>query len=213
MGRVQFLTGDDKSTWYWLLRNGYEMGYLPDVRSWSMETQPRPTFLGSSQVLMTRWFGNMMRTNGRAIRLGPKDMGFFTWWSILDQRVSCWTTLVGPISVLLTALLSTAIVIPLYLSWIMLTRYMFCAYINGFNRQWFPITHPFILYFSQISGAIIKTFVLFRLDRQKWTRQGSSGGGQILSLHDRLKMAESTAYQVLAYGWLTVAILYLNTME
>ena len=45
LGRVIFLTGDDKSTWFWLLKNGYEMGYLPDVRSYSMETQPRPGFL------------------------------------------------------------------------------------------------------------------------------------------------------------------------
>jgi glycosyltransferase Alg8 len=25
LGRVKFLTGDDKSTWFWLLRHGYEM--------------------------------------------------------------------------------------------------------------------------------------------------------------------------------------------
>ncbi|MFT5797424.1 MAG: glycosyltransferase Alg8 [Candidatus Azotimanducaceae bacterium] len=213
LGRVDFLTGDDKSTWFWLLSRGYQTAYMPDVQSQSYETQPSDTFFDSSKTLMVRWFGNMMRTNGRAIAMGPRDMGFFTWWSILDQRVSCWTTLVGPISVLITAVLSTPIVIPLYISWIMLTRYMFCAYIAGFNREWFPITHPFILYFSQVSGAIIKTFVLFRLDRQKWTRQGSGGGGQVLSLHDRIKMAESTAYQALAYGWLTLAILYLNTLE
>ncbi|MBC7736074.1 MAG: glycosyltransferase, partial [Candidatus Saccharibacteria bacterium] len=72
LGRVKFLTGDDKSTWYWLLKNGYEMAYLPDVQSLSMETQPRPTFYDSSKVLMTRWFGNMMRTNGRAVALGPR---------------------------------------------------------------------------------------------------------------------------------------------
>jgi len=214
LGRVDFLTGDDKSTWFWLLSRGYQTAYLPDVQSRSFETQPRDTFYDSAKTLMVRWFGNMMRTNGRAIAMGPRDMGFFTWWSILDQRVSCWTTLVGPISVLITALLSTAIVIPLYLSWVMLTRYMFCAYIAGFNREWFPVTHPFILYFGQVSGAIIKTFVLFRLDRQKWTRQGSSGGPrQMIALNDRLKMAESTAYHGLAYAWLALAILYLNTLE
>lgn len=214
LGRVNFLTGDDKSTWFWLLSRGYQTAYLPDVQSRSYETQPTDSFFGSAKTLMVRWFGNMMRTNGRAIAMGPRDMGFFTWWSILDQRVSCWTTLVGPISVLITALLSTATVIPLYISWVMVTRYMFCAYIAGFNREWFPVTHPFILYFGQVSGAIIKTFVLFRLDRQKWTRQGSAGGtGQVMALNDRLKMAESTAYHGLAYAWLTLAIMYLNTLE
>lgn len=214
LGRVNFLTGDDKSTWFWLLSRGYQTAYLPDVQSQSYETQPSASFFDSSKTLMIRWFGNMMRTNGRAIAMGPRDMGFFTWWSILDQRVSCWTTLVGPISVLITASLSTPIVIPLYLSWVMLTRYMFCTYISVFNREWFSVTQPFILYFGQISGAIIKTFVLFRLDRQKWTRQGSSGGSaQSLAMNIRIKMAESTAHHALAYGWLTLAILYINTLE
>ncbi|MEL7131013.1 MAG: glycosyltransferase, partial [Pseudomonadota bacterium] len=213
LGRVNFLTAEDKSTWYWLLSRGFETAYLPDLQSQSYETQPRDTFFDSAKTLMVRWFGNMMRTNGRAIARGPRDMGFFTWWSILDQRVSCWTTMVGPISVIITALIYTPIVIPLYLSWVMLTRYMFCAYIAGFNRSWFPVTHPFILYFGQVTGAMIKTFVLFRLDRQKWTRQGAGSSGPALAFYDRLKMMESTAYQGLAYVWLTLAIMFLNTLE
>ncbi|MFC6585191.1 glycosyltransferase [Sulfitobacter aestuariivivens] len=213
LGRVNFLTGDDKSTWYWLLTHGYETAYLPDVQSASYEGQPRDTFFDSAKTLMVRWFGNMMRTNGRAIRLGPKDIGFFTWWSILDQRVSCWTTLVGPISVIITAIVATPIVIPLYLAWVMMTRYIFCVYIALFNREWFPITHPFVLYFGQITGAMIKTFVLFRLDRQKWTRQGGGGGAKVVAFYDRLKMMESTAHHALAYAWLTIAIMFLNTLE
>ncbi len=58
LGRVNFLTGDDKSTWFWLMKNGYELAYLPDVRSSSMEVQPRPGFVGSATVLMVRWFGS-----------------------------------------------------------------------------------------------------------------------------------------------------------
>jgi len=212
LGRVNFLTGDDKSTWYWLLTHGFETAYLPDVQSASFEDQPRPTFYDSAKTLMVRWFGNMMRTNGRAIGLGPRDMGFFTWWSILDQRVSCWTTLVGPLSVLITALIVSPFVVPLYISWVMMTRYMFCMYIALFNREWFPVTHPFVLYFGQISGAIIKTFVLFRLDKQKWTRQGGGGAAKALAFGERLKAAESTAHHALAYIWLTLAIMYLNTL-
>ena len=213
LGRVNFLTGDDKSTWYWLLTHGYETAYLPDVQSASYEGQPRDTFYDSAKTLMVRWCGNMMRTNGRAIRLGWRDMGFFTWWSILDQRVSCWTTLVGPTSVAITAILATPAVIPLYLAWVMMTRYLFCAYIALFNREWFPVTHPFVLYFGQITGAVIKTFVLFRLDRQKWTRQGGGGGAKVLALIDRVKMYESTVYHALAFAWLMLGITYLNTLE
>jgi len=205
LGRVTFLTGDDKSTWYWLLRHGYEMAYLPDVRSWSMETQPRPTFFDSSKVLMVRWFGNMMRTNGRALRLSPRLIGGFTWWSIMDQRVSMWTTLVGPVSVLLAALVHSAAIIPLYIAWVMVTRYLFCVIISVFRGSWFPITHPPILYFGQVAGAVVKTFVLFRLDRQRWTRQGAASGGP-LSFSARMAALESTVHHALALVWLTIAV-------
>ena len=32
-------------------------------------------------------------------------------------------------------------------------------------------TFPLMLYFNQIYGSIIKIYVVFRLDRQSWTRQ------------------------------------------
>jgi glycosyltransferase Alg8 len=206
LGHVKFLTGDDKSTWYWLLKNGYQMAYLPDVQSLSMETQPRPTFYDSSKTLMTRWFGNMMRTNGRAIALGPGKIGFFTWWSILDQRISMWTTMVGPISVMLAALLHSASVVPFYIAWVMITRYVFCVIISLFRGTWFPITHPFILYFGQVAGAATKIYVLFRLDRQKWTRQGSSASAAKISLSARMAAIESAVHHGLALAWLTMAV-------
>ena len=213
LGRVDFLTGDDKSTWYWLLTHGYQTIYLPDVQSESVETQPKPGFVDSAKTLMIRWFGNMMRTNGRALRQSPARIGYFTWWSILDQKVSMWTTLVGPLSVLFTAVLHTPYVIPLYLGWVMLTRYVFCAIISVFNGTWFPVTHPLVLYFSQVFGAMLKTYVFFRLDRQKWTRQSSSSGGSTTSLFDRVKQWESLAHHSVALTFLALAILFLNTVE
>ncbi len=207
LGRVDFLTGDDKSTWFWLLKNGYEMAYLPDVQSLSMETQPLPGFFESSKVLMTRWFGNMMRTNWRALKISPGKIGLFTWWSILDQRVSMWTTLVGPISVGLAALFDSTTIIPIYIAWVMTTRYVFCAIISTFRGTWFPVTHPFILYFGQIAGASVKTFVLFRLDRQKWTRQASGSGRSQISFAARFLAMESTVHHALALIGLTLAVI------
>lgn len=208
LGRVKFLTGDDKSTWFWLLKNGYEMVYLPDVQSTSYEGQPRPTFFDSSKTLMVRWFGNMIRTNGRALKLPPKRIGKFTWWSILDQRVSMWTTLVGPITVGLAALMVTPAVLPLYVAWVLTTRYIFCVVISLFRGTWFPVTHPPILYFSQVVGAALKTYVMFRMDKQKWTRQSSGSGGAVVAFRDKLKALESAAHHVTALAWLTIAILF-----
>ncbi|MGR3502283.1 glycosyltransferase [Pseudaestuariivita sp.] len=208
LGRVKFLTGDDKSTWYWLLTRGYELRYLPDVQSVSHEDQPRPTFLDSAQTLMVRWFGNMMRTNGRALKHSPFKIGFFTWWSILDQRVSAWTTLVGPITVVITAVSGTWQIVPLYIAWVMTTRYIFCVILFSFTGKVFKITHPFLLYFGQIAGASVKTFVLFRLDKQKWTRQGATLDPAALKLaaEEKIKAWDSTAHHAIAIAALTAAV-------
>ncbi len=205
LGNIQFLTGDDKSTWFWLLSRGYRMTYLPDVHSLSMESQPKPGFAESAIALMKRWFGNMLRTNARALSLGPSRIGTFTWWSILDQRVSIFTTLLGPIAVLLTAIFATPLVLPAYLAWIMFTRYLYCAALSLFRPGFFPISYPFLLYFGQIVGATVKSYALFRLDRQKWTRQSAGGGAARLALGARVRNASSTAIQVLAIGWLVLA--------
>ncbi|EPX85998.1 Alginate biosynthesis protein Alg8 [Salipiger mucosus DSM 16094] len=210
LGRVNFLTGDDKSTWYWLLSRGFRMTYLPDVHSLSMESQPMPGFFESAFALMRRWFGNMLRTNGRALALGPRRIGTFTWWSILDQRMSIWTTLIGPIAILLTAIFVTPAVIPAYIAWIMFTRYLFCWALSTFRGGGFPIVYAPLLYFGQISGAAIKSYALFRLDQQKWTRQAASSAKAALPLGARLRAASSTYMHALALGWLTLGVLLLT---
>ena len=175
-GRVNFLTGDDKSTWFWLLKHGYKMGYLPDVKTVSVETQPRDSFYDSAIVLMRRWFGNTLRTSNRALALPASRIGYFTWWSILDQRMSMWTTLAGPCGMLLAAYVFNPFVFLAYLAWVMVSRYVMCTMISTFRAGGFPVTYPFLLYFGQIGGALVKTYVLFRLDRQKWTRQNTATG-------------------------------------
>jgi glycosyltransferase Alg8 len=210
LGRVNFLTGDDKSTWFWLLKNGYKMGYLPDVASLSMESQPRPGFVDSAVTLMVRWFGNMLRTNGRALSLSPWRIGWFTWWSILDQRIGIWTTLSGPISVLLAAVFVEPMVLPAYVGWVMFTRYAYCWILALVRLTTFPISYPFLLYFSQITGAAVKSFVLFRLDRQRWTRQSARSSAVALPLGLRLKSWSSVASHALALGWLTFGVFLLS---
>jgi glycosyltransferase Alg8 len=208
LGRVNFLTGDDKSTWFWLLKNGWRMPYLPDVASLSMESQPKPGFVDSAVTLMVRWFGNMLRTNGRALALSPTRIGPFTWWSILDQRLSIWTTLAGPISVLIGAVVFSPLVLVAYVAWVMLTRYVFTA-VLALTRpgDGFPISYPFLLYFGQIMGAAVKSYVLFRLDRQRWTRQQAARlRSATLPLAARLRGWSSTFAHGLALGWLTLGV-------
>ncbi len=170
LGRFKFLTGDDKSSWFWLLQNGFKMLYLPDVTVVTVENPPSPSFLKSASMLMFRWFGNMLRTNGRAAALGPRRIGFFTWWAIIDQRVSMWTCLTGVAFAVLGAIFLTPLVLTFYVTWILASRYVMSLTLLTVQPR-VSIAYPFLLYFNQIFGSVVKTFVLFRLNKQKWTRQ------------------------------------------
>jgi len=60
-------------------------------------------------------------------------------------------------------------------------------------------------------GAAVKSFVLFRLDRQKWTRQKTATGTPVrASIGKRISAAGSAYLHILTLGWLTVAVLYLT---
>ncbi|MHB0774503.1 glycosyltransferase [Halomonas sp. WWR20] len=175
-GNFKFLSGDDKSTWFWLLKNGWKMLYIPDVYVTGFEELPeRKRFFKSSMDLMRRWFGNMLRTSDRAIQLGPRSMGMFTWWSLVDQRLSMWTTLIGPsVAIMLTLFVRPSFIFA-YMLWILFTRSMatmvLAAQRGRVSLLWVPL-----LYYNQILGAALKTYVSFRFNRQKWSRQGISAG-------------------------------------
>lgn len=175
-GNFKFLSGDDKSTWYWLLQRGWKMRYLPDVYVSGYEELPdRRRFFSSTLDLMRRWYGNMLRTSGRAIALGPRPMGLFTWWSLVDQRLSMWTTLVGPtVAILVTAFVRPSFIFA-YLLWIVFTRSI-ATLILAWQRGRFSLLWVPLLYYNQIGGALLKTYVSFRFNRQKWSRQGISAG-------------------------------------
>jgi glycosyltransferase Alg8 len=175
-GKFKFLSGDDKSTWFWLLKNGWRMLYVPDVYVSGFEELPdRTRFFKSTVDLMRRWYGNMLRTSGRAIALGPRPMGLFTWWSLVDQRLSMWTTMIGPtVAILLTLFVRPSFIFA-YLLWILFTRSIATAVLawqrGRVSLLWVPL-----LYYNQVVGAALKTYVSFRFNRQKWSRQGIAAG-------------------------------------
>lgn len=124
---------------------------------------------------MRRWYGNMLRNNGRAIALGPGPMGFFTWWCLLDQRVSMWTSLVGPGVVLLLSIAHQWSFIVGYLCWIMIVRLLVSVVLGLYRRRFSPLW-PLLLYYNQVVGAFVKTHVSCRLNQQKWIRQNITAG-------------------------------------
>lgn len=173
LGYFKFLTGDDKSTWYWIIKNGYDMIYVPDVLVHTIEHPPSKSFFKATSILMLRWFGNMLRINGRAITLGPARMGLFAWWCTLDQRVSMWTSLTGPTFAFFLSIKYSWAFVFIYLVWIGFTRWIMTLMMLSARPRvsWY---YPFLMYYNQIWGSCIKTYSFFRLDRQSWTRQKTS---------------------------------------
>ncbi|AYC31886.1 glycosyltransferase family 2 protein [Pseudomonas cavernae] len=170
LGRFRFLTGDDKSSWFSLMRLGYDTFYVPDAAINTVEHPPEKSFLKASRKLMFRWYGNNLRQNSRAMKLGPKRLGWFTSLVLFDQRVSMWTCLLGLAVALIASLKYSIAYLLVYLLWIGITRLVLTLLLSVTGHHIGP-AYPLILYYNQIVGALVKIYVFFRLDQQSWTRQ------------------------------------------
>lgn len=197
IGEVKFLTGDDKSSWFWLLRNGYKMVYVDDVVVSTVEDPPGERFIPAAAQLMTRWFGNMLRTNGRALALGPGRIGAFTWLAIFDQRISMWTSLAGLVMVILTGIFISPYAFLLYAVWILASRYILTLLLFTSRKQ-VSALYPFFIYFNQIFGSLIKTYIFFRPYKQRWTRQKTTLAGGSRGFADAYIGYSSLAMHVIA---------------
>jgi mannuronan synthase len=206
-GRLPLLTGEDKSAAYWLLERGMASLYVPDVQVLTIEQPPAPDLLRASTALMLRWFGNMLRASGRCLRLGPRRVGWFVWWCLLDQRISMWTPLIGPIASILLAIAVSPAFLYAYLLWVMGTRLLQSLFLLTV-RPTISGLYPPLLYYSQIYGALLKTWVLFRLDRQRWTRQAIAWAPMLTPARRRLRVAGSLGLHLLALGALVTAVAF-----
>ena len=143
---------------------------MPDVVVRTVEHPPSDNFLKATSQLMFRWFGNMLRTNARVLALGPGRMPLFVWWCFVDQRLSMWTALTGPVFAFMLCFEHGFVFLPIYLVWVGFTRWVMAIMLLP-SRPVLSWYYPFLIYYNQIWGSCIKTYVFFRLDRQSWTRQ------------------------------------------
>ncbi len=170
LGRFKFLTGDDKSSLYWVMKKEYEQLYLPDVEVLTLEDPPASNFFKAGSQLMFRWFGNMLRTNQRILELGPQKMPPYVWWSFLDQRLSMWTSLAGPVFAIMLSFKYGVVFFYYYIIWIGFIRLIMTLMLLS-ARGTTSWRYPFLLYYNQVYGSLLKTWIMFRLDVQSWTRQ------------------------------------------
>ncbi len=172
-GRFRFLMGDDKSTWFYLLKEGWDMLYIPDTIVWSTEDRTG-NFFKITSSLMFRWYGNMLRNNWRAIKLGPYRIGsWFIWWALIDQRISMWTTLVGPTGATLLSIFVSPFYWLFYLIWAIWVRTVQLVVLDLITRL---NPHPIHLLqhiYDQWIGSLIKIYASSNLSKQRWAKKAS----------------------------------------
>ncbi len=201
-GRIDFKTGDDKSTWFTLLKQGWKMTYVPDAFIYCMENAGESPLVESIGK-MRRWFGNMLRNNGRALTLGPARTGLFTWLSLLDQRISMWTSLVLPTTALLLALLVSPLVLLYFVIWVLITRFTYLCVLALEGHRLSAFDVPLLL-FQQWIGSLIKIQTLSNLRRQKWAAARGDKSGEMRDWLAHFQTTLWLACYVLIIAWLAL---------
>lgn len=194
-GRFKFLSGDDKSTWFWLLSRGYDMLYIPDAIVYSIETISG-SVIDRAYSNMRRWYGNMLRNNGRAIALGPRVAGWFTWYSLLDQRISFWSCLITPGFLLISLLQGEWVAAGIILSWIAFSRPLMLGLVFWGRESIIKPIHLPLLLISQWASSLVKIWTQMNLAQQSWANRGNQSIG-ISGTGFRRFAKRSTSYTLL----------------
>ena len=202
-GHHPLRTDQPPSTWLWLLRQGRPMLYLPDVRTVTIEHPPAKRMLSATTKLMLRGFDDALGGSTTALALGRARLGLFTWWSLIERRVSAWTPLIGLVVALLFGLGQSVLCLYAYLLWVGATR-LIDALLLLTARPAISGLYPPLIYLGQIYGALIEAYRLSQLGRQSWPLRPRSIS-PFLPWRAHLQALRPAHVHVLALGLLIVA--------
>ncbi len=204
-GKFRFLSGDDKSTWYYMLTADAKMLYVQDAMVYTVEYIEGN---GIDRMVQNfrRWSGNMLRNGSRAIALGPRKIGLFIWWCVVDQRIAMWTMLVSPILAILATWLHTPSYLVSYLVWIAVSRMMLSLILCTYCRR-VDLWYPLILYVNQLLNASVKVYILFRLAKQRWSNRGNQTAGFDTSLLHKVRTVTAAYITTLYLCVLVISLL------
>ena len=170
-GHYEMFSGDDKSTWYWLNANGYDLMYVPDAVVVTYEVIDGNPYQ-RAVANMKRWSGNMLRNSNRATALGPRRLRLFPWLCTLDQQISMWTVLIGPTALILAAVSGYTQFIAGYVIWLVATRTVrvACGWVHGRRISFWYVPLQLV---TQWVGAVVKIWVYFHPVKQTWMNRGN----------------------------------------
>jgi glycosyltransferase Alg8 len=115
----------------------------------------------------------MVRNSERAISVGPRKLGLFCWWCLIDQRVSIWTTLIGPTAAAYMLFVrDRADLVAAYFLWVICSRTVrsLPSWMHG--RRVSFLYAPLAVLFDW-TGALVKIWVMFFPAKQFWLNRGA----------------------------------------
>jgi glycosyltransferase Alg8 len=165
------LSGDDKSTWFWLAAHERRMLYVPDAMVTTLEVVSGSA-VQRALANIRRWSGNSLRHSWRAFKLGPRRLGWFCWYSLLDQRLAIWTVLVGPLFALLALFGGHFEIAAGYLMWVMCSRLAQSAIAWRHGRRFSAFYLPLQIVSDWVI-SLTKIWILFHPAKQAWLNRGA----------------------------------------
>lgn len=172
LGTFEFLTGDDKSSLYYVMKDGWHLTYVPDVMVHTIDELVHKNFFIGSLQLMVRWFGNQYRTNLKQLKIKNirERIGNFPWYAIVDQRITKWMTPYGFFLALIGAVHWGIYILFAYIWWILFSR-LIMIFVYRITRRDIHPMWPLLLYYHQLIGSLTKIYIWEHLYKQSWTRQ------------------------------------------
>jgi glycosyltransferase Alg8 len=169
-GQFEMLSGDDKSSWFYLVARSHRILYVPDALATTYEVVGDT---GGRRAIanMNRWSGNMLRNSWRAIRLGPIRLGLFPWLCLVDQRIAMWTCLIGPTAALIALAAGRIDCVVGYLLWVLCSRSLRVVAACWHGRRLSACYVPAQV-LSEWVGSLIKLWVSFHPVNQQWFNRG-----------------------------------------
>ena len=125
---------------------------------------------------LMRWSGNMLRNGARAIALGPRRVGPFIWWCLIDQRLAIWTSLAGPVAAVLADYSFGSGVLVASLRWGLVTWFVLACVMWVCSGR-IDASYPLMIYLGQQITAMVKVYAIFRLAQQRWFNRGDQKAG------------------------------------
>lgn len=216
LGTFSFLTGDDKSSLYHVMKEGWELTYVPDVMVYTVDELVSDNFFLGSLELMERWFGNQYRTNLK--QLQTKDMrriiGNFPWYAIYDQRVTKWMTPYGFLIAIFGSIHWGIYILYAYIWWILFSRLMM-TFVYRMSRKNIHPLWPFFAYYNQLVGSIVKMYIWEHLYKQGWSRQKTTlkKGERFIEWYYRVSSNGMLILKLLIFGISIAFLVQILTFE